>query len=199
MVDTEQVAESDLRRRAAWLLGMLVLVAGLVVVLMLTLLKGSGGGKQGAGPSDPYGSTSADRGASSAPAPSTGSTASTAPTSASRASGTRSCPSDQSCALQGDPGGAIDAVNAYRAQHGQKRVDGTVSKSAQACALSNGSTCSGGWAESQVAKLDGPTAVKQIANIGNSGLLDSGMTSFEVGWAYNPSAHQYFIAIIHND
>jgi hypothetical protein len=42
-------------------------------------------------------------------------------------------------------------------------------------------------------------AVQQIAHIGRSGLLDAHMSSFEIGWAYDPGAHQYFFALIHND
>jgi hypothetical protein len=100
--------------------------------------------------------------------------------------------------LQGDSADVIAAINQYRTKNGQQAVAGKVSKSAQKCALSNGGNgCSGGWAESQVDKLDGKAAVNKISKLGK--LLDPQLKSIEVGWAYAPAQKQYYIAIVRND
>jgi hypothetical protein len=191
---TDEPAESDLRKRAAWLLAMLALVAGLFVVLFTTLLSSGGGGSHGdqAGPDDSLAPTSAS--ASSHPTPRSSGRASSAATSQAA---TPSCPTTSACALDGDVGGAVDAINAYRTQHNQKAVPGTVSSAAKKCALHNGSGCSGNYAESQVAKPTGAAAVAKISKLGK--LLDPSLTSFAIGWAYDPQAKQYFFAVIRQD
>jgi hypothetical protein len=193
---TDEPAESDVRKRAAWLLAMLAVVAGLFVLLFTTVLGGSGGsggGTNQGGPDDSLGPTSAATVVTHSPSRSpsaSGSASSSHP-------GSTSCPTSSACALDGDVGGAVDAINAYRTQHDQKSVPGSVSSAAKKCALANGSGCTGGWAESQVSKPTGAAAVAKISKLGR--LLDPSMTSFEVGWAYDPQSKQYYFAIIRND
>ena len=201
MIDeTEPEVESDLRRRAAWLLAMLAVVAVLFVVIMAKFVGGGSSPKNNqpgaldsvvAGksthPSSHHPSTSAHR-------------SSTSPTTASTSASTpkrTSCPTKQACVLDGDIGSGVAAINAYRTQHGQPAVSGSVSAQAQQCAVHNGSGCSGGWAETQVSKPDGTAAVQKILQFAH--LLDPNVKSFEVGWAYDPGAKQYYFAIIRND
>jgi hypothetical protein len=70
-----------------------------------------------------------------------------------------------------------------------------VSPQAQQCAFHNGNGCSGGWAETELPKADGPAAVQKILPFAH--LLDP-MKNFEVGWAYDPGAKLYYFAIIRN-
>jgi hypothetical protein len=199
-VAVDESQDSDLRRRAAWLLAMLAVVAVLFVVL-LTFLLDSGGSSKKSNGSAPDGtlaispsSSSAHRAATSSAARPSASSSPSGETSTGPA--TKDCPTDQPCALDGDYGKAIDAINAYRAENGQKPVPGTVSKAAQKCALSNGSDCSGGWAESQVPTMDGTQAVKKVASLGK---LLQPMKSFGIGWAYSPSQKQYYFAVVRTD
>ena len=72
-----------------------------------------------------------------------------------------------------------------------------MSAAAQRCAFTNGSKCSGGWAESQVAQPTGAAALAKIMSLGK--LLDPHLKSFDVGWAYDPNGHQYYFAIVKHD
>jgi hypothetical protein len=105
----------------------------------------------------------------------------------------RKCPTQQTCTLDGDPGGGIAAINDYRTQHGKDAVVGRVGTAAQECALHNGSGCTGGWAETELSKPDGPAAVQKILPFAH--LLDD-MKSFQIGWAYDPGAKLYYFAIV---
>lgn len=195
--------ESDIRRRAAWLLAMLALVAALFVAFMVTFLGTSGGDHKGSVAD--IGAPSATESAPSAthsrkpgiPAKSTPGSSTSGSSSSPRRHQTLSCPSNKPCVAAEDIGDAIVAVNAYRKGHGLPVVAGSVSEAAQKCALSNGSDCSGGWAESQVPGPDGTAAVEKIQKFGK--LLDPNITSIEVGWAYNPVGKQYYFAVIRNE
>lgn len=206
----DQPEDSDIRRRAAWLLAMLALVAALFVALMVTFFNTSGGDDDKiddiAGPTDSIGSSP-----SSSPKPShhannrtatssgtSNGSASPGSTDSSTSPGSRtaSCPDRKPCALDNDIGNAVDAINAYRTQHGKSPVPGSVSDAAKTCALNNGTGCKGGWAETQVPKPDGDAAVKKILQFGK---LLSDMKAVEVGWAYDPGAKQYYFAIIRQD
>jgi hypothetical protein len=99
--------------------------------------------------------------------------------------------------LAGDVGNGVDAINAYRTDHGQPAVPGRVSTQAQQCALNNGNGCSGGWAETELAKPNGRAAVQKILAFGR--LLDPQLKTIEVGWAYDPGAKLYYFAIVRND
>ena len=198
--DGKREPDTDLRRRAAWLLGMLAIVAVLLVVVMSQLVGGGGGSKGDTGPRDldsavgQHSSSSASTSPSSRPH-----TQSPASSDAPGSSGGsapvrgRKCPTKQTCALDGDPGNGIAAINDYRTQHGKPSVPGRVGTDAQTCALNNGNGCSGGWAETELGKLDGAAAVQKILPFAH--LLDD-MKSVEIGWAYDPGAKLYYFAII---
>jgi hypothetical protein len=197
-------AESDLRRRAAWLLAMLAVVAVLFVTLMTVLLNTGGSNPPGAAGN---GIDSSFTETPSAPASSTHSTRSPAqhrtPTkTAAKASSTaprvtKSCPTSAPCILDGDVGNAISAVNAYRAQHQLSPVPGAVSAAAQTCALHRGNGCSGGWAETELPSPNGKAAVAKIQQFAK--LLDPQMTSINVGWAYDPGSKTYYFVTIRQD
>ena len=197
---SEPEAETDLRRRAAWLLGMLAVVAVLFVVVMTTVIGTGSGGKSASGPGSLDGAiTGTPTKGSTAGHPSTPATK-TSPSSAQSSSsphGRRSCPTAHTCILDGDVGNAVAAINAYRTQHGRPAVPGSVSRAAQECAVNNGNGCTGGWAETELAKADGAAAVQKIVQFGR--LLDPNVKNFGVGWAYNPGAKLYYFAIIRID
>lgn len=203
--ETPPEVESDLRRRAAWLLGMLAVVVALLLFVMTQVLGGGGSNDNSNGgprPLDSYVNGPTSRHTSSRPAthsashPSTRASATTGAPSTPPA-GTTSCPTQSTCVLDGDVGQGVAAINAYRSTHGQPAVSGSVGTQAQQCALHNGNGCSGGWAETEVAKPDGNQAVQKILPFGK--LLDPNLKTFEVGWAYDPRAKLYYFAIIRND
>ena len=207
MVDeTEPEVESDLRRRAAWLLAMLAVVAVLLVVIMTTVIGSDNGSSKGgtnAGPLDgsaltsSAGQHSTSRAASSASsASSPASHRSTTGAGTSDRPGHASCPTEQRCVLDTDIGNAADAINAYRADHGKQPVPTSLSQAAKTCALHDGSDCTGGWAETWSSEADGTKMVKKIASLAH--LLGSAK-SFELGWAYDPGSKTYYFAIIRND
>ena len=196
--------DTDLRRRAAWLLGMLAIVAVLLVVVMSQLVGTDGGSKGDSGPRDldsavgqhsvtsgPPSTTSSHRQNSPSPSDSA-----PPPTGGSSPVHGKKCPTKKTCTLDGDPGGGIAAVNDYRTQHGKDAVVGRVGSAAQECALNNGNGCTGGWAETEVPKLDGPAAVQKILPFAH---LLNDMKDFEIGWAYDPGAKMYYFAIVRND
>jgi hypothetical protein len=197
--ETDPAAESDLRRRAFWLLAMLAVVAVLLVVVISAVAGTDNGGKQGngQGPLDGEASTSSARTTPSHHTPTHHRTHTQARSSTSPQVGHGSCPTSETCILDGDVGNGIQAINDYRTQHGKPAVPGSVSRQAQTCALHNGSGCSGGWAETELATPDGAEAVHKMLEFAK--FLDPDMTSVEVGWAYDPHAKLYYFAIVRND
>lgn len=221
MADDAPERDPEIRKRAAWLLGMLALVAALLVLLMVTFFNTSGGESDRQNLGDP---TAAPTATGSSPTPSDRSSGSsqspevtdsdsggpdgTAPgsgsptgTSGSAGTGSVSCPGDDPCALTSDVGGAVAAINAYRTKNGKSPVPGAVSAAAAKCALSNGSDCDGGWAQTQVpaeddGRPDGTLAVEKIKQLGK---LLADMKSIEVGWAYDPGSKQFYFATIRQD
>jgi hypothetical protein len=199
-----QPGESDMRRRAAWLLGMLVLAAALFVTLMVAFLGTSNGSHHTAQvdapqltevPSAPGQSTTGH--SSTGTGTSTGSSSSSggaASSSTSAAPGATSCPGHAVCILNGDIGNAVAAINSYRTQHGQSTVPVAVSPAAQKCALNNGSNCAGGWAETELATPDGKQAVTKILQFAH--LAEPTISSVGVGWAYDPQAKEYYFAVV---
>lgn len=197
-------SDSDLRRRAVWLLVMLAVVAVLLVVVISAIVgTDNGGSDQGSGP----GPLDSQISSSSAHPPTTrhhrqqSSTPRTSESSshptATVATGSTKCPTSATCVLDGDVGDGVQAINDYRTQHGQPAVPGQVSEQAQTCALHNGNGCSGGWAETELAEPNGRQAVQKILPFAH--LLDPQMKSIEVGWAYDPRAKLYYFAIVRND
>jgi hypothetical protein len=195
--------DSEIRKRAAWLLGMLALVAALFVGIMITFVGNSGGG--GNNNAGPVGPTSSTPGSTSKTAPTSsagGSTTSQRPTSSAAPStsavprGSAGCPTSAKCALTGDIGNAVAAVNAYRTQHGKPALPGTIAADAAKCALTDGSDCPDSYAESQVPGPNGTTAVAKVESLAK--LLDPAMKSFGVGWAYDPASKTYYFAVVRN-
>jgi hypothetical protein len=177
---------------------MLAVVAVLFVVV-LTVLIGNDKPHNTNGDPGPLDGVATSTGASTTkakPPTSPASRTSTASGGASTSSGAASCPTSQRCALDGDIGNAVAAVNAYRTQHGKPAVPGAVSAAAKQCALQNGNGCSGGWAETTLSAPDGQAAVKNILPFAK---LLSPMQSFGVGWAYDPGSKEYFFSIVRND
>jgi hypothetical protein len=86
------------------------------------------------------------------------------------------------------------AINRYREEHGEPAVDGRVSGAAQTCALTNGSSCTGSWAESQLTAADGKQALEKVLPFAK--LLAPDLKALQVGWAYDPAAQQYYFAVI---
>lgn len=189
--------ESDMRRRAAWLLVMLAVVAILFVVLMTSLL-GTDGGKHNVSVNG--GLDNSLTPSASAPAPTshhprrTSSAPNHTKSSSSAPTGTTTCPTSAPCILDSDVGHAVSAINAYRAQHQKSPIPGAVSAAAQTCALHRGNGCSGGWAETELSTPDGVAAVAKIQQFAK--LLDPQMKSIGVGWAYNPGSKTYYFVTI---
>jgi len=194
--------EAAARRRAVFGLLTLAVIALLVVGLMVLLLGGghSGGDSDGrAGAAPPLPSA-----ASTTTTPATASTRPSSPARSPRTTPTNttvSCPSPAPCAIDGDAG-AIAALNAFRTSHNLPAVPGAVTAAAQQCALTqgNGPSCEPSYAWQPVPTHDGAAAVSLIAGRNTPWLLDSGMTSFGVGWAFVPgapgSAGQLWCAIV---
>ncbi|HEX9232082.1 MAG TPA: hypothetical protein VF869_09235 [Jatrophihabitantaceae bacterium] len=102
------------------------------------------------------------------------------------------CLSAGPCAVDGDDGGVVDAVNKFRVSHGRTAVSGTVSAKAQQCALKQGEgpSCDPHFAWEAVPTQDGQQVVSMITarGEGKKWLLDAGITSFSIGWAYAPGS-----------
>jgi hypothetical protein len=209
----DPAGESELRRRAARLLGILVLVAAILVTLMVLFLNSGGGAPSPNGikplptaPTTPTGTPppSAHRQHSKATGtPNTSAPGTTHPTHHTthrvkvppRVHNRRvNCPGASPCIARGDIGNAVAAINAYRVQHGAPAVSGAVTRAAQICAVTNGGRCPVHWAETQVPTATGAAAVRKIASLMD--LLDHKVASLQVGWAYDPAGHEYFIAVI---
>ncbi|WP_375489568.1 hypothetical protein [uncultured Jatrophihabitans sp.] len=195
---TDESGDSDLRRRAAWLLGMLALVAVLLVVLLVLVANGGGSGGSGqdnAGPDDTLGPTSTASAASHSSSPSSASSTSAATSSHPERA---SCPTKSTCALDYDIGDAVAAINAYRTHNGMQAVPGKVSAGAAKCAQHQGDgNCPDGYAETQVTKPTGKSVVAKIEQRAKLG--DASMTSFQVGWAFDPGSKQYYFVVAHDD
>ena len=188
--------ENEIRRRAAWMLAMLALVAGLLVLLMTTVFNssGGGGGTDNGNLADPY--------SSSTPAPGSSSTSHKPAAASSSASSsgrvpTPSCPDTSTCAVKGDLTGATAAINRYRTQNGMKPVTATITPTAEKCAVSNGNDCPSAFVWVHVADLSGTALVDGVKGF-NSGkdLLTSGATTYQLGWAWNPQSKTATCAVI---
>ena len=198
--------DEDSRTRAVWGLVALAIIAVLIVVVLLLIGGGSHHGAQTptdlsqlptavpTSPAPPSSPVASSPGATS-PGPSSPATSSL--TSPGPTSTANPCPTPGACAVPGDAGQLVAAVNAFRTGHGRPPAAGAVSAEAQQCALSqgNGPTCAPSWAWEPVPTQDGAKVVELIAGRGGDWLLDPAMTSFSVGWAYAPGTG-YEVAII---
>lgn len=201
----------DPRRRASLVFLALALAAALVVVVSIFLVGNSGDGRRGrqaagtdlptqsaaptqsAPPTQSGPATSATRRATS-PSSSVARSTSQPPTAVRPVptSTANPCPSAQPCVVSGDAGQVVAALNAYRVSHAGAAVPGAVSPPAQQCALSqgDGASCKPSYAWEPVPTQDGARVISMIAGRGDGQkwLLDPGMKSFSVGWAYIPGA-----------
>lgn len=197
--------ESDIRKRAAWLLAMLAVVAGLFVLLSLTLFNTSGGGGTDHGDiADAPSDASAPAGPTTTPARSAPSTKASSPAARTSASSGAvpkpSCPGGATCTVQGDVAGTMNAINTYRARSGKKAVPTTTGAAANTCALSSGSDCPSSFVWVRVKDLSGAGVVAGVSRFNsNEDLLDNNAKSFQVGWAYDPGSKTVSCALIRND
>lgn len=90
------------------------------------------------------------------------------------------------------------ALDAYRRDHGLSGVPTTVTAAAQQCAATggDGASCGNPFAVAPESRPDGRAAIRDIgAGTGNF-LLDPGLGTVEVGWAYDPRTGQYVCALL---
>ncbi|MBE7187425.1 hypothetical protein [Jatrophihabitans endophyticus] len=205
MTYDENRDESEIRRRAAWLLGMLAVVAALLVVLMVFFLGSSKGSSNNNADPDPhYGdptvaTTHPTSGGTGTPSthssPGRGQSSSTAVSTGPVPKA--HCPSSSTCTVQGDIGGALAAINDLRSQHGLSTVQASTSHAADQCALSSGSDCPQSFVWVHVDNLSGKAVVAAVEGFsGTDDLLDSGAKKFAIGWAYDPGSQASSAAVI---
>jgi hypothetical protein len=105
------------------------------------------------------------------------------------------CPNTSPCRIGGD-GGAIAHVDGVR----QDSVPGYISGAAQTCAVqaAEGAPCSLSKAYGVFPETseNGARAVDDIIAANGDWLKDKKLAGFQVGWAYNPTKHLYYCAII---
>lgn len=199
-LDEPDLAEDvGARKRAAVVLGVLGIVAAVVVLGLVALLGSSGPKHHGLSAVDvPPLTTSPSASATHSAPPSTTHSSPAQHSSSSTGPVTRTCQSDSPCVLDGDPGGAVAAVNAFRASHGRAPVTGSVTASAGSCALHAGNQpyCPDSYFWEPVSTLSGSAVVSKIAgkSDGTSWLLDPQLTAVVVGWAAVPHG-QYECAL----
>lgn len=195
------------RQRAAIALGILAIAALIVVGIMVAVLGSRSGNPAPTSIANPSGPAVTVTGGPSQPptAQSTGQSTkprgrhtSTQPTSRPR-NHPVSCPTNDPCGLTDDVGNAVAALNSYRQAHGKRPVQGSVTPAARQCALSGGDNCPGGYFWEPVGR-SGRQVIQKIAakSDGDSFLLDDRMTRVQVGWAYLPSSHSFYCALISN-
>ncbi len=194
--DDDEDPES--RRNAVRGLIVLAVLAVLVIAVVLVIVGTSGGGNHNRRLAD----DATIQPTEPAPTSSTSEPPSTPTTSASITPSTSAHPTPTStanpclsagpCAVDGDDGGVVDAVNQFRVSHGRAAVTGTVSGKAQQCALKQGEgpSCDPHFAWEAVPTQDGQRVVSMITarGEGKTWLLDAGITSFSIGWAYAPGS-----------
>lgn len=191
-----EATERATRRRAMIALTALAVAAVLVVVFMTRYLH-AGVGNPTAQPSVLFEqpSTSASSTAKAQPssqAPQTSPVQSATPTP------TGPPCTGGPCAVPGDAGNALAAVNNYRLAHGQQPAPGAVTPDAAQCALAQGSgaSCRPHYAWETLPAQDGQACVQLIAQRDSAWLLDRSMQSFSVGWAYDPTQQQWYCALL---
>lgn len=192
--DDDDAAATTSRRHALWalvVLGCLALIVGCLMVLL-----GGGGGQHRAvnimppvqTPTGTLHHSTDGQSTSSSAQPSTSARSSPSGLATSPAGAIRRgnpCSDAPTCIVSGD-GGALAAVNAFRAQHGLSAVTGGVTPNAQTCAQNKGSgpTCVPHYAWTALPEQDGAKAVAKIAAFGSDWLLDRSTQTVSVGWAY---------------
>jgi hypothetical protein len=204
--DTERlkVEGGGERQRAAIALGILAIAALIVVGIMVAVLGSHGGNPAPSSIANPTGPavtvTGGGSNRPSAPQPSqpNGRKTHTQPATPPP-NRPVSCPTNDPCGLGVDVGNAIAALNTYRQSHGKPPVHGTVTSAARQCALTSGDNCPNGYFWEPVGR-SGRQVIQKIAakSDGATWLLDDRMTRVQVGWAYLPSSHSFYCALISN-
>lgn len=185
--DDDEVEPS--RRRALWGIGVLGGIALVVASLMVLLGGGSKDPNAGPGPqpidTGPAVVTTQSPADSSAPTATSPSTSTSATSPGVPAASGNPCPAVTSCVVTGD-GGAIAALNAFRAANGAPPAAVSVTTNAQTCALNKGGgpTCVPHYAWTSVPTQAGAQAITKIESFGKAWMLDAKAQSFSVGWAY---------------
>ena len=190
--------DDQLRRRAAWGLGVLVLVAVIFVTILILVLGSSPAKKPRAKLPEPPPTPTSAVPTSAVPSTATSLSTSAPDISSSAVPGSTpaACRGTAACIVDGDPGGAIPAINQLRTSHGLPAAAGSVTAGAQQCALQQGSStsCVPHYAWQPVPTPNGALVVSKIDQ---QWLLDPKMTSFHVGWAYVPgSPGQWGFAVL---
>ncbi len=190
------------RQRAAIVLGVIAIVALIIVGIMVAVLGSNNGTttNTNGSPKGPAVTYTGGSGPSTAPSGSQ-----TRPQRHHRSgpparpnNAPVSCPTSAPCDLPDDVGNAVQALNAYRTQHGKPAVHGAVTQAARTCAVSSGNTCPNGFYWEPVGRSGRQVIQKIAANGGDSWLLDSRMTAVQVGWAYIPSSRSFECALVSN-
>ncbi|MCW2495254.1 hypothetical protein [Jatrophihabitans sp.] len=182
--------DPDARRRAAWALGVLALVAVIIVGLILIVGGSSGAGKPAAQVAPASGSGPAVIVQPPSSAASSSSSPSSSPTSSTPATPTKTatCASGSGCTLAGD-GGLLAALNSLRTKHGLPPVSGTITAAATKCAAADGNTpsCPGSYFWEPVTTQSGSAVLTKIEAqpSGSSFLLSPHLTSVQIGWAHS--------------
>jgi hypothetical protein len=189
--------ERSSRRRAMIVLTALAVAAVLVVVLMTHYLH-AGMGSPNAQPSVLFAQPSTSAPSSATPHASPTHPAPTSPTAAPPTTPTGPPCTGNPCAVPGDAGNAVAAVNGFRTAHGLQPVPGAVSTDAAQCALAqgSGSSCRPHYAWETLPAQDGQSCVQLVGQRDAPWLLDQGMQSFSVGWAYDPGQQQWYCALL---
>jgi cytoskeletal protein RodZ len=212
--------DGEIRKRAALFLALLAVVAGLFVVLMVTLLHTSKSSHNAITNIDPPSTTAPSSPTAPGPAQTSASTditlgnspsGSSAPSSSAPSTtpasspartkvGKPSCPGSDTCTVQGDVAGAMSAINTYRAGNGKKPLPTSSSPVADKCALSSGNDCPSSFVWVRVDNLSGQSVVTGVNGFHSSDdLLDDQAKGFQVGWAYDPGAKSLYCALIRVD
>ena len=112
------------------------------------------------------------------------------------------CPSTSPCVVSGGDAGAADAASAYRTRRRRSlgAVTAAITPEAQACALAEleGSSCTlpRPYATAILGVQDATVAVNQVTLQPGNIFEDASMTSFEIGWAYDPPSTRYVCVFI---
>lgn len=194
------------RKRAALVLGVLVVVAVLVVGVMIYAL----GSSKDSPPNTPNANPTGPAVTVTGGAPATTHPSVTRPkptpkprttTHSSVPSGRSvSCPTSTPCALPDDIGNVVRALNSYRTSHGQHAVTGSVTKAARDCAVRSGNgPCPSGYFWEPVGR-SGDEVIGKIAKSGKGTgwLLNPKMTTIQIGWAYLPSSKSFECVVVSN-
>lgn len=207
------------RKRAAAVLAVLAVAAVLLTLVMVKVLGGSGGNHSAAPPfraSGPAVTVTGSGGTPSGGQPvGVSGSPSTSPAAPVSGSGTPtkthhprlrsrpskravSCPTPEPCSLPDDIGDMLGAINGYRVHNGLPPVTGHVTGVARQCALSQGATppCPDSYYWEPVGRSGNQMLQKVLGRGGAGDLLNPAVHHVQIGWAYLPSSHSFWCALV---